>query len=64
MTIQQAMKSRKPFRRKSDVKIGYDDWYNATKKDTKTSFSIIYEQMDVTRLRKKDILATDWEIKK
>jgi hypothetical protein len=65
MTIQQAIKSGKPFRRKVWVKIGHDDWYNAKKHNTKTSFSILgFQGSDCTILGLKDILATDWEIKK
>lgn len=55
MTIQEAIKSGKPFRRK--------DWKVWLKIENLFCFLIVNEDLIPQFLTKHDILATDWEIK-
>lgn len=63
MTLQEAIKSGKPFRRKSDVKKGYDDWLMNKKTRIKGCCRLDYDGFGHDAIIA-DILATDWEIKK
>lgn len=64
MTIQEAIKSGKPFRRKSDVKkYGWKDWYVNHKPRIMNCYRLNYSYWLHESIME-DILATDWEIKK
>ena len=68
MTIQEAIKSGKPFRRKAWAKKYPDEWYVRTEsKGRKWTWWIGEIMVGLTELGAKsftkDILADDWEIK-
>jgi hypothetical protein len=62
MTIQEAIKSGKPFRRKGDVKSGNDEWYVNRRPTAKYQWRLNYSYT-IHKVIMNDILADDWEIK-
>jgi hypothetical protein len=65
MNIQDAIKSGKPFRRKSDVKKYGDEWcgYPRSRAERQGVFLLDFSNMLHNKSIINDILATDWEIK-
>ncbi len=67
MTIQQAIKSGKPFRRKAWGKKWPGDWYVNRRSQINTMkhlFSLAENWYCSNEMKIRDILATDWEVRK